>query len=445
MISVSMKVTMYKKSLLTCLLTLVGATSALAMDPQKQVAPIDQIVVVVNADVITRNELNERLLTVTSQLKKQGTPLPEADVLEKQVLERVIMDLLQNQFAKETGIRIDDTQLDRAMQRIAQGNNIGTVEEFRTRVEADGSDFSKFREQIRAEMASARLREREVDAKLIISENEVDNFLVNQERQGGKGGEFHLAHIFVGVPEQASAAAIRTSQERADEAASKLQNGDSFAQVAAGYSDAKDGLTGGDLGWRLAERIPPQFVEELKKLQPGGVSPVLRSPNGFHIIKLLERRDRNQAVVVTQTHARHILIRTSELVPEKEARAKLLEVKRALDNGADFAEQAKLNSEDGSAAKGGDLGWLSPGDTVPEFENGMSATPIGQVSAPIQSSFGFHLIQVLERRNQDVSVEQKRLQAKQSIRALKSDEAYQDWLRQLRDRAFVEYRLEQAN
>jgi peptidyl-prolyl cis-trans isomerase SurA len=201
-------------------------------------------------------------------------------------------------------------------------------------------------------------------------------------------------------------------------------------------------LNGGDLGWRPAERIPPQFVEELKKIQPGGFSSVLRSPNGFHIFKLLERRDKNQAVVVTQTHVRHILIRTSELVPEKEAKAKLLEVKRALDNGADFAEQAKLNSEDGSAPKGGDLGWLSPSDTVPEFESGMNATAIGQVSDPIQSGFGFHLIQVLERRNQDVSVEQKRLQAKQSIRALKSDEAYQDWLRQLRDRAFVEYRIE---
>lgn len=433
---------MYKKILLACLVTAISASPAHAIDPQKQVAPIDQIVVVVNADVITRNELDERLANATKQLKKQGTPLPEADILEKQVLERMIVDLLQSQFAKETGIRIDDTQLDRTLQRIAQSSNIATLEEFRARVEQDGSDFSKFREQIRAEIAATRLREREVDAKTVISESEVDSFLANQERQGYKGEEFHLAHIFIGVPEQASAAAIRASQQRAEQAISRLQAGDSFAQVAAGYSDAKDGLNGGDLGWRPAERIPPQFVEELKKIQPGGFSSVLRSPNGFHIFKLLERRDKNQAVVVTQTHVRHILIRTSELVPEKEAKAKLLEVKRALDNGADFAEQAKLNSEDGSAPKGGDLGWLSPSDTVPEFESGMNATAIGQVSDPIQSGFGFHLIQVLERRNQDVSVEQKRLQAKQSIRALKSDEAYQDWLRQLRDRAFVEYRIE---
>ncbi|WP_035384639.1 peptidylprolyl isomerase [Ferriphaselus sp. R-1] len=434
---------MYKKILVACLLTVTGLDLALAADPQTQVAPIDQIVVVVNEDVITRNELNSQLDSAIAQLKKQGTPLPEDGVLEKQVLERMITEMLQAQFAKETGIRIDDTQLDRTLQRIAQANNLNSLEEFRARVEQDGSSFAKFREQIRAEIASTRLREREVDAKIVISENEIDNFLANQERQGGKGEEFHLAHIFIGVPEQASAAAIRASQQRAEEALGKLQGGNSFAQVAAGYSDAKDGLTGGELGWRPAERIPPLFLEELKKLQPGGFSSILRSPNGFHILKLVERRDKNQAVLITQTHARHILIRTSELVPEKEARAKLAEIKRALDNGADFAEQAKLNSEDGSASKGGDLGWLSPGDTVPEFENGMNATAIGQVSAPIQSGFGFHLIQVLERRNQDVSVEQKRMQAKQSIRALKSDEAYQDWLRQLRDRAFVEYRENQ--
>lgn len=425
---------------MACLLTVTGMSLAHASDPQKQVAPIDQIVVVVNEDVITRNELNSQLNGAIAQLKKQGTPLPEEGVLEKQVLERMIMDMLQAQFARETGIRIDDTQLDRTLQRIAQGNNISSLDEFRARVEQDGSSFAKFREQIRAEIASTRLREREVDAKIIISENEIDNFLANQERQGGKGEEFHLAHIFIGVPEQASATAIRTSQQRAEDALNRLQSGDSFAQVAAGYSDAKDGLTGGDLGWRAAERIPPLFLEELKKLQPGGFSPIVRSPNGFHILKLVEKRDKNQIVLITQTHARHILIRTSELVPEKEARAKLAEIKRALDNGADFAEQAKLNSEDGSASKGGDLGWLSPGDTVPEFENAMNATAIGQVSAPVQSGFGFHLIQVLERRNQDVSVEQKRMQAKQSIRALKSDEAYQDWLRQLRDRAFIEYR-----
>jgi peptidyl-prolyl cis-trans isomerase SurA len=434
---------MYKKILVACLLTVTGLDLALAADPQKQVAPIDQIVVVVNEDVITRNELNSQLDSAIAQLKKQGTPLPEDGVLEKQVLERMITEMLQAQFARETGIRIDDTQLDRTLQRIAQANNLNSLEEFRARVEQDGSSFAKFREQIRAEIASTRLREREVDAKIVISENEIDNFLANQERQGGKGEELHLAHIFIGVPEQASATAIRASQQRAEEALGKLQSGNSFAQVAAGYSDAKDGLTGGELGWRPAERIPPLFLEELKKLQPGDFSSILRSPNGFHILKLVAKRDKNQVVLITQTHARHILIKTSELMPEKEARAKLAEIKRALDNGADFAEQAKLNSEDGSASKGGDLGWLSPGDTVPEFENGMNATAIGQVSAPIQSGFGFHLIQVLERRNQDVSVEQKRLQAKQSIRALKSDEAYQDWLRQLRDRAFVEYRENQ--
>jgi peptidyl-prolyl cis-trans isomerase SurA len=426
--------------MIACILSTLAAGSALAASPQMQVAPIDQIMVVVNEDVITRHELDERVVAISRQLTKQGTPLPEAAVLEKQILERMITELLQVQFAKETGVRIDDTQLDRALQRIAQSNNISSLEEFRARVEKDGLDYAKFREDIRAEIATTRLREREVDAKIVISDSEIDNFLVNQAQSGGKGDEYHLAHIFVGVPEQASAAIIRASQQRAEEALEALRGGAPFAQLAAAYSDAKDAMTGGDLGWRTSERISPMFLEELNKLQPGETTSVMRSPNGFHLIKLLEKRSKNKTVIITQTHVRHIIIRTSELVPEKDARAKLMEIKRALDIGADFAEQAKLSSEDGSASQGGDLGWISPGDTVAEFESAMNATAIGQINGPVQSGFGFHLIQVLERRNQDVSVEQKRAQARQSLRNLKSDDAFQDWLRQLRDRAYIEYR-----
>jgi peptidyl-prolyl cis-trans isomerase SurA len=402
--------------------------------------PFNSIVAVVNDDVITRQELDTRITTIVAQLKKQGTPLPESQVLEKQILERMIGDLLQQQFAKETGLRVDDAQLEKTLLRIAQQNKIDSLAAFRAKLEQDGINFNKFREEIRAEILTVRLREREVDNKLVISDNEIDNYLKTQSKQIDKGDELNLAHIMVVVPEQATAEKIQVYQQRAEQALSKLKAGAPFAQVAAGFSDAQDALQGGLLGWKPADHLPPLFAQPLAKMKPGETTEILRSPNGFHIMKLLDRRSKDSAVLITQTHARHILIKTSELVPENEAKNRLAEIKQRIDKGADFAEQAKLYSEDGSAAQGGELGWLSPGETVPEFETAMNALKIGQISALVQSGFGWHLIQVLERRNTDVSVEQKRQQARVAIRTFRSDEAFQDWLRQLRDRAFIEYR-----
>ncbi|CAH1903866.1 Chaperone SurA [Candidatus Nitrotoga sp. HW29] len=405
---------------------------------------IDQIVAVVNNDAITRYELEDRLSIVERQLNKQGTALPAIDMLKKQLLERMITEMLQVQFAKETGIRIDDIQLDKTLQRIAKENKFSSLAEFRAQLEKENVDFKKFREEIRGEIIYARLREREVDSKLVISEGEVDNYLNNQAKQLGNGEEFHLAHILILVPEQASADKIQTTRQRADQALAQLRDGAEFAQVAAGFSDAKDALEGGNLGWRSADRTPAIFLEVLRKMAPGETSPVFRSPNGFHILKLLEKRNKENSVVITQTEVRHILIKTSELVPEHEAKSRLLVIKQRIEKGADFTKQAKLYSEDGSAAKGGDLGWISPGDTVPEFEAAMNQLEIGQMSGAVQSPFGWHLIQVLERRNTDVSVKEKKKQARMAIRADKSDAAYQDWLRQLRDGATIEYRLEPA-
>lgn len=408
---------------------------------QKQAAVIDSIVAVVNDDVITRQELNEKLRVVTRQLQKQGTPLPDPEVLEKQILERMISDMLQAQFAKENGVRVDDTQLDLAITRIAQQNNFPSLAEFRTKLESEGVDFKKFREEIRSEIISTRLREREVESKLVISDTELDNYLANKAKVGGNEEEFHLAHILVVVPEQANAEKIQAARDKAEQALNQLKSGADFAQVAAGSSDAKDALKGGDLGWRPGDRIPPLFINELQKLKPGQATAVLRSPSGFHIIKLVEKRSGSAPVVVTQTHARHILIKTSEIVPETEAKKRIMEIKQRIESGADFAEQAKQNSQDGSAQQGGDLDWLSPGQTVPEFEEAMNKLQPGAIGT-VQSQFGWHLIQVIERRSTDVSVQQQRQQARLAIGTLKSDELYQDWLRQLRDRAFVEYRLE---
>ncbi|MDO8989875.1 MAG: peptidylprolyl isomerase [Sideroxyarcus sp.] len=431
---------MSRKILALILITFAALASAAG--PQKQAVLIDRIKVVVNDDVITHRELDVRVASVAKMLERQKTMLPDRNVLERQVLERMIIEMLQAQFARESGLNIDDVLLDKTILRIAQQNKFDSVAAFRAKLAEEGTDFKEFREEIRNEMISARLREREVDNKLVISENEIDNYLSNQERQEGKGEELKLSHIMIVVPEQANAEKIKTYRTRADQALAKLQGGAPFSQVAAGYSDAQDALKGGELGWRPADRLPPLFAESLQKMKPGEVSPVLRSPSGFHIVKLLDRRSKDTPVVVTQTHARHILIKTSELVSENEAKSRLLEIKQRLDKGANFAEQARLHSEDGSAPQGGDLNWLSPGETVPEFENAMDALKVGQVSGLVQSGFGWHLIQVLERRNTDVTVEQKRQRARAAIRTVKSDEAHQDWLRQLRDRAFIEYHNE---
>ena len=411
------------------------------IDAAQQVAAINSVVAVVNDDVITRHELDERISIVIAQLKKQGTPLPEQSVLENQILERMISEMLQTQYAKEVGVRVDDAQLDQAMTRIAQQNNFPALASFLAKLESEGINTRKFREEIRAEIIATRLREREVDSKLVISDAEVDNYLANKLKMGLDNNEYHLAHILVVVPEQASAEKIHVARERADKALAQLTAGADFAQVTAGFSDANDALKGGDLGWRPGDRIPPLFMNELKSLKQGQNTAILRSPSGFHILKLIEKRGGSAPVVITQTHARHILIKTSEIIPDADAKKQIMAIKQRIDGGAKFAEQAKLYSQDGSAQQGGDLDWLSPGQTVPEFDEEMNKLQAGETGM-VKSQFGWHLIQVLARRNTDVSDQQQRQQARIAIGTFKSEDLYQDWLRQLRDRAFVESRNE---
>ncbi len=430
------------KMLLTsaALLAMSAVYGAPANPPLKSVL-IDSIVAVVNDDVITRYELDDRLSVVKAQLQKQGTALPDNEMLQKQLLERMIIDLLQAQFAKENGIRVDDTQLDLSLTRIAQQNNFPTLAEFRTKLESEKIDYKKFREEIRNEIIATRLREREVESKLVISESEVDSYLANKAKTGKSGEEFHLAHIQVSVPEQASAEKIQAARDRIQKALTQLQGGADFAQVAAGSSDAKNALTGGDLGWRTSDAIPQLFMNELQNLQAGKFTGILRSPSGFHIVKLVAKRSGKGVAEITQTHARHILIKTSEIVSEAEAKKRIMEIKQRIEAGADFADEAKRYSQDGSAQQGGDLDWLSPGQTVPEFEEAMNKLQPGMVEA-VSTQFGWHLIKVVERRTADVSAQQQRQQARGVIGTAKADEQYQDWLRQLRDHAFVEYHFD---
>jgi peptidyl-prolyl cis-trans isomerase SurA len=427
---------------LGALIALLAAQPAAWAQKPPPVVLLDRIVAVINDEVVTRVDLNERLQLAVKQLKSQGTAPPPREVLERQLLDRMITDRVQLLYARETGLRVDDTELDRALNRIAQDNRL-TLPQLRAAIEKDGIPFAKFREDIRNEIVMGRLREREVDAKIVITESEIDNFLQGQQGRKGASDEYDLSHILVVVPENASPEQVQARRARAEEAHAQLRQGADFRQVAAAYSDAPDALQGGAMGWRQASRLPTLFADALATLRPGQVSELLRSSNGFHIVRLNNQRGGAAPMLVNQTRARHILIKASELISEAEARNRLRALKERLDNNANFAELARLHSEDASASKGGELGWLSPGDTVPEFERAMNALQPGQVSDPVQSPFGWHLIQVLERRTEDLSRERQRLVARQELRARKSDEAYQEWVRQLRDKAYVEVRLEE--
>jgi peptidyl-prolyl cis-trans isomerase SurA len=402
----------------------------------------DRIVAVVGDEVITYYELRTRLKSALQQLQKQGTPLPPQDVLERQMLERVIMERVQLQFARDSGLRIDDSQLDQAISRIAAGNKM-TQQQFRQALEKDGVIYAKFREEIRSEMIMVRLREREVESRLVISEGEIDLYLANQKASAGGGEEYQLAHILLRAPESATPEQLQKLRQRGEQALKRARAGENFAELVAAFSDAQDALQGGNLGWRPLDRLPQLYAETASRLQPGEISDLLRSSAGFHIVKVLGKRGGKAQASVQQTRARHILTRVNEVVSEAEARRKMEALRERIVNGADFAELARTQSQDGSAAKGGDLGWLNPGDTVPEFERAMDALKDNELSPVVQSPFGMHLIQVLERRQRDVSEDRQRAAARQALRERKLDEAYQDWLRQLRDRTYVENRLDE--
>jgi peptidyl-prolyl cis-trans isomerase SurA len=426
-----------------------SSVPASSANTSQQLRSIDAIAAVVNSEVITYKELEERMRMIERRMSKQGVAMPPRAQLQRQLLERMIVDRAQLQLAKEVGIRVDDGMLDRAVARIAEQNKL-SMQDFRTQLEREGTPYSKFREEIRAEIIMQRLREREVANKIQITEAEVDNFIEASTGAQANQQEFNLSHILVRVPENATAEQISQRRQRAEEAMQQLKAGSDFVKVAAIYSDASDSLKGGEIGWRSLDRLPQLFVDAIANLNPGEVSPIVKSANGFHILKVVGKRSPSvmkggdaDASSAQQTRARHILIRVNEVVSATEARRKLLELKERLDNNAaKFEELAKLYSNDGSAGKGGDLGWVYPGDTVPEFERAMDALRPGQISEPIESPFGYHLIQVVERRSGSASQERQRMMARQAIRERKLEEATEDWLRQVRDRAYVEYRTQ---
>lgn len=406
-----------------------------------EVVKLDRIIAIVDQGVITEQELENRIVSLTSQLKKQGAELPPENIFRKQVLERLISDTLQLQYAAQTGLKVDDAQLDKTIQRIAEQNQM-SVKDFNAALAADGVSPAKFRADIRNEITIARLRDREVESRVNVTESEIDNYLTTQASSNENRDEYEISHILIRTPEEGSPEDIQKARAKVEEVIKALQDGSSFAKVSASYSDAPNALEGGGLGWKNATQIPALFLDALKTMQPGDVSTPLRSPNGFHILKLNNKRGGNSPLVVEQTHTRHILMKITEVVSEKDSKQKMDAIRERLINGESFEMLARQYSEDGTASNGGDLGWVNPGDTVPQFEKAMNELEIGQISEPVRSPFGWHIIQVLERRKQDMSKEAARLKARQEIRARKADEAYQDWVRELRDRAYVELRLE---
>jgi len=440
-------------SRLAALLAMLAAAAAFAQQtasprldtrlsaPPRSVLGVDRIVAVVNDDVITQLELAERLRAVMQQLRRGGGQVPPQNTLQAQILERLINELVQTQMAKDTGLRVDDATVDKAVQRIADDNSL-SMSAFRAALERDGIAYNRFREEMRKEIMLTRLREREVENAIVVTDAEVETELARAAKQR-VDMEYRLQHVLVLIPQQATPEQIENRRRRAMQALAEIRQGTAFPQVAATFSDAPDALQGGDLGWRPAGRLPTIFLEAIERTKTGEVTDILRSPNGFHIVKVLETRGKDSTPTVTQTRARHILIRTKEGVSDSDVRNRLLQVRSRIAAGEEFGELARVTSEDGTAAKGGDLGWLSPGDTVPEFERAMAALKVGEMSQPVQSPFGWHLVQVLERRTEEISEERRKQAARQTIRARKGDDAYQDWVRQMRDRAFVEIRLDE--
>lgn len=401
--------------------------------------PLDRIVAVVNDDVVTETELKERIASISQQLRQQRRPLPPSNVMREQLLERLILERLQLQEAKSVGIQIDDDTLNQTIKRIAADNKL-SVAEFRGTLEKDGYDFALFREEIRRELIIRRLHERQVSQRVVISEQDVDQYLSTEPDERNDDKEFHVAHILVAVPEAATPEQVEKARGRLQTILDELAQGKDFGEVAAAYSDGQQALEGGDLGWRKLAELPTLFESVVSRLKPDQTSDVMRGANGFHLVKLLEVRG-EPTQMIEETRAQHILLQPNELRDEEQSKSQLRALRERILSGDDFATLAKAHSEDkGSVSQGGSLGWVKPGETVPQFEQAMKALQIGEISEPVESRFGWHIIQVLERRTVDNAPHARRQKAQQALRQRRIDEETETWLRHMRDEAYVELR-----
>ena len=420
------------------LATVRGASSGAGAGQQAA----DYIVAVVNSEPITNNEVRAKLLRAEQQLTQQGAALPPRAELARQVMERLIGDKAQLQLARISGLRVDENAIENAVLGVARQNQI-SVEELRRRLVTDGISYNQFRADLRDEILISRLRQRELESRVVITEQNIDQFLREQQESNGLSApEINLAQILVAVPENATPQQVASLQAKALQAADRAKAGTDFGVLANEMSDSPTRATGGQMGLRSAERYPPLFLEATKNLPVGGIAGPVRSGAGFHVLKLVDKKQAGMpGMTVTQTRARHILLRVTPVLNERAAREKLADIKKRTAGGqSDFATLAREISEDASAKDGGDLGWTSPGAFVPEFEQVMNSLAPGQVSDPLTSRFGVHLIQVVERRDTELSKREQREMARNALREIKQEEAYTLWAQEVRGRAYVEYR-----
>ena len=399
--------------------------------------PLDSIVAIVEDDVILENELNKEVSTIAQRIQASKTQMPPESILRKQVLEKMIIDKLQRQLAERAGITISEEILNSSAADIAQRNNM-SLEQFRAELERQGMTYKSFLDNMRNEIAINQLRGREIGGRIKVTEREVDHFIETQEKIGEDNIQYHLGHILIALKEGSSSTDIQKAQEKAAQLVKRLRAGEDFKELAIGNSNDDNALKGGDLGWRAVSDIPTLFADGITAMSKGSISEPIRSPSGFHIIKMLDIKGLDNHII-TKTHVRHILIKTNELIDDAEAQKRLLGLKARVIDGDDFATLSRSHSDDkGSALKGGSLDWVSPGDLVKPFEEAMNNLAPNEISEPVQSQFGWHLIQVLARESKDNSAEYRRNRIRDAIRKRKIEEETELWLRRLRDEAYVE-------
>lgn len=406
---------------------------------QVEADELDHIIAVVDEDVVMQSELDEQAERVRDALRQQQTEMPPTTVLERQVLERLVLEKIQVQVAAQAGIKVSEKDLNKAVADIAKRNKL-ELAQFEKIIESEGITFARFREQIAQQILMAKLRHEEVENRVKVSEQEVENFLRNQANENESELEYRLSHILITIPSGASDSELQAARGKADDALRRIDAGEDFGDIALRMSDGQQALEKGDLGWRKGGEIPSLFADAVSAMKVGENSGIITSPSGYHIVKLADKRS-GEKIMVEQHKVRHILIKPNALVSTQLANERLLKLKIRIEGGADFAQLARTNSDDrGTALKGGDLGWVSKGQMVAEFEEMMLQSPIGAISQPFRSEFGLHILQVTDMREYDGTEEVKRAGARRAIREQKIQERQQTWLRSLRDEAYVEYR-----
>ena len=433
-----------KIKLSDCLRPLLLGALFLGTAAHAAVQPLDKVVAIVDNDVIMQSQLDQRVKEVQQTIAKRGQDVPPASVLDQQVLERLIVENLQLQIGERSGIRITDEELNQAIGTIAQRNNM-TVDQFRQALAHDGLSYEDAREQVRREMIISRVRQRRVAERIQVTDQEVKNFLKSPMGAMQQSDEYRLANILIPTPDRASSEDIQAAGKKAVDIYNQLQQGADFAKLAIAYSSSDNALEGGDMGWRKAAQLPPPFDEELGRMKAGDVTKPVRIPTGFIILKVNEKRGGN-TVVTDEVHVRHILVKPSEIRTEDDTKKLIDKIYDRIKLGEDFATLAKTYSEDpGSALNGGDLDWINPQSLVPEFREVMANTPQGVLSKPFQTQYGWHVLEVLGRRAVDNTAKASEQQAMNTLRNRKYDEELQNWLRQIRDEAYVEIKLPGAD